>query len=280
MYKRNLSYYPNSDYAATGLPSEDEKMILQPFQDQIPAEVMSQAFTLPAPQTEEDHRTLQEQAHNLLKEAGYEVKDTVMVNTKTGKPLTFEILIHDKGLEKVMLNFVASLKRLGIHVPVRNLDTAAYQLRIDNLDFDMIHYGIPQSPSLGNEQRDYFGSERADTPGTRNLYGIKNPVINELIEKLINSKDYKTLTTNGKAIDRVLLWNYYMIPAWHSGSILVAYWDRFSRPSITPKYHGLDISIWWFDKEKDAKLKLQPEEKSPSGEEPPSLWSKIRSWFA
>lgn len=279
LYQRNTSYYPNSDFEAKGLPSEGEKAILYPFQDQLPSEVLTQSFTLPAPQTENDHRALQEEAQNLLKEAGYEVKDAVMVNIKTGKPLSFEILIFDKTLEKIMLNFALSLKRLGIQVQVRNLDTAAYQLRVDNLDFDMIHSGISQSPSLGNEQRDFFGSERADIPGTRNFFGIKNPIVDQLIEQLIDSTSYSSLVNHAKALDRVLLWNSYMIPAWHSDAVRVAYWDRFSRPKIIPKYHGLDITSWWFDKEKDTRLTHKPEEKSPITREKRSLWSKIHAWL-
>jgi microcin C transport system substrate-binding protein len=280
LYKRSLSYYPNSDYEAKGFPTEDEKALLEPYQDKIPPEVLTQAFTLPEPQDENDKRELQEQAQNLLKEAGYEVKDAVMVDSKTGKPFTFEILIFNKAQEKFMLNYAASLKRLGIQVSVRNLDPAAYELRTNNLEFDMVHNAILQSPSLGNEQRDYFGSERSDAPGTRNLAGIKNPVVDQLIEKLINTRNYKSLTDTAKALDRVLLWNYYMIPAWHDDVTRVAYWDRFSRPKISPKYLGLDITSWWFDKEKDAKINIEPQDKQPETKEKPSLWSKIKGWFS
>jgi microcin C transport system substrate-binding protein len=274
LYQRNTSYYPNSNFEAKGAPSEEEKAILQPFQDQLPPEVLTQSFTLPSPQTETDHRTLQEQAQNLLKDAGYELKDTIMVNKETGKPLTFEILIADKALEKIILNFASSVQRLGIHVNVRNLDVAAYELRVNNLDFDMIYSGFPQSSSLGNEQRDFFGSERANTPGTRNFFGIKNPVVDRLIEELIDSTSYKSLMNHAKALDRVLLWNYYMIPAWHNGVTRVAYWNHLSRPEVTPKYHPLDITTWWFDAKKEAGVKVEPEEKKPSSPKP--LWKRIK----
>jgi microcin C transport system substrate-binding protein len=280
LYKRNLSYYPNSDFEAKGPPAEDEKAILQPFQDQLPPEVLTQGFTLPTPQTETDHRALQEQAQNLLKEAGYEVKNAAMVHVKTGKPLTFEILTYDKALEKIILNFALRLKRVGISVTVRNLDAAAYQLRVDNLDFDMIHGGIRQSPSLGNEQRDFFGSERADIPGTHNFFGIKNTVVDQLIEQLIGARSYKSLINHAKALDRILLWNYYMIPSWHSGVTRVAWWDHLSRPKITPKYRGLDITTWWFNRKKDARVNLEPEAKKPTSQENWSLWNKIRGWFS
>ena len=279
LYNRNTSYYPNSDYAATGLPSQAEKDILEPFKDQLPLQVLSQAFTLPEPQNEEDNRALQTQAQDLLKEAGYEIKNAVMVNTKSGKPLVFDALIFDKALEKVFLNFALSLGRIGVKLRTRKLDTAAYQLRTDNLDFDMIYSGIAQSPSLGNEQRDFFGSERANAPGTRNVFGIKNPVVDQLIEQLINSKNYKTLVMNAKALDRVLLWNYYMIPGWHSGVTRVAYWNRFSRPEILPKYLALDITSWWFDKEKDMRLAEASQEEKPTNKESQPFWRKLRGWF-
>lgn len=279
LYHRNTSYYPNSDFAAKGLPSDSEKAILQPFQAQLPPEILTQSFTLPEPQTESDRRALQEQALSLLTEAGYEIKDAVLVNRQTQQPFAFEILIYDKTLEKIMPNFASSLKRVGIQANVRNLDAAAYQLRVDTLDFDMIYAGILQSPSLGNEQRDFFGSERADTPGTRNVFGIKNAIVDQLIEQLIHSTSYPSLTDHAKALDRVLLWNYYMVPAWHSGVARIAYWNRFSRPEITPKYHAVDITTWWFDREKDAQLNQHGEEKKPTDPAKPSLWEKIRAWF-
>jgi microcin C transport system substrate-binding protein len=280
LYKRNLSYYPNSDFEAKGPPTEEELNILLPFKDQIPADALSQAFTLPTPQDENDIRKLQEQAQDLLKEAGYEVVDSVMTHKESGKALTFEVLIFDKALEKIVLNYTNSLKRLGIIVKVRNLDPAAYELRTNNLDFDMVTLLIPQSASLGNEQRDYFGSERSDTPGTRNLPGIKNAVVDQLIEKLIIAKDRQELNNTAKALDRVLLWDYYMIPAWHSDALFIATWDRFSRPTILPKYHALDITCWWFDNEKDAKLKQESAPTLETHKDKSSIWERTMKWFA
>lgn len=279
-YKRNKSYYPNSDFEASGLPGEAEKAILQPYQDQLPKEVLHQEFDLPTTQIEGDKRALQMQALSLLKEAGYEVKDEVLVNAKTGEPFTFTILNFDKSVEKIMLNFAASLKRIGIALQIRSLDLAAYQARVDNLDYDMILAIIGQSPSLGNEQRDYFGSERANIPGTRNYAGIQNPVIDQLIEQLIVSKDYPSLVNYAKVLDRILLWGYYMIPAWHNDSDRIAYWDRFSRPQIYPKYQGADVLSWWFDPEKDAKLSHKPQGNTPSPQHDPSLWQRVQTWFS
>jgi len=279
-YQRNLSYYPNSDFAAKGPPSLAEKAILNPFEKDLSAEILTQAFTLPTPQNEEDLRSLQTQALSLLKEAGFEIKDAIMVDSKTNKPFIIEVLTADRAFERVFLNFALSLKRLGIQLKLRTLDAAAYQLRIDTLDYDAIFAGIPQSSSLGNEQRDYFGSERANTPGTKNYAGIKNPIVDQLIEKLINYTSYKSLVTRAQALDRVLLWNYYMIPGWHNNVIWIAYWDRFSRPLILPKYRGLDITTWWFDPSKADKLFHHTQEKNPEIKDKPSLWQKFLSWFS
>ena len=277
---RNTSYFPNSDFEAKEPPTPEEIAILSPYKSQIPEEVLTKKFTLPAPQTDEDHRALMAQAQTLLKEAGYEVRKGLMTDVKTGKPMILEALIYDKSVEKILLNFASRLERLGIQLKVRFLDTAAYQLRVDRLNFDMIFNLIPQSQSLGNEQRDYFGSERANVTGTRNVSGIQNPVVDQLIEKLIDAPSYKSLFTHARALDRVLLWNYYMIPGWRSGSVWVAYWDRFSRPKILPKYHALDTSTWWFDREKDARLPLSVQTKDKTNHKGPSLWHTIKAWFA
>jgi microcin C transport system substrate-binding protein len=277
LYERNTSYYPGSDFAANGLPTPEEKAILEPFRDQLAPEIFNTDFTLPAPQTEEDRRVLQAQAQELLKEAGYEIREGAMVNVKTGHPLTFEIFIYDKPFEKIALSFAESLKRIGIYLKVRNLDTTTYQMRMTDLDFDIILSIIPQSASLGNEQRDYFGSERANIPGTRNFAGVKSPVVDRLIEQLIDSRSYRSLVAHAKALDRVLLGGYYMIPAWHSPVTWVAYWDRFSRPEIIPKYDALEISTWWFDAEKDAKLSQAMSEKVTWWR---SFWDWVLGWFS
>lgn len=182
------------------------------------------------------------------------------------------MLIYDKANEKIALSFAESLKRVGIGMKVRNLDTATYQQRVSDLNFDFISGIIPQSASLGNEQRDWFGSERANMPGTYNYAGIRNPVVDQLIEQLINSGSYGSLMAHAKALDRVLLGGYYIIPAWHSPAIMVAYWNRFSRPEILPKYNALEISTWWFDPEKDAKLSQAAPKKT-------ALWRPLWDWL-
>lgn len=277
LYKRNESYFPGSDFEAQGQPSEEEKTLLKPFEADLLPEILSQKFTLPAPNTEEERRNLQMQAISLLEEAGFKIQNGVMIQKNTGTPLTFEILTTDKTSEKIVLNFASTLKRIGIQVTIRTLDVAAYQLRVDNLDYDMIATTIPQSENLGNEQRDYFGSEKANVRGTNNFSGIRNPVVDQLIEQLIHAKDYKTLVNASKSLDRVLLWNYYMIPAWRSEATRVAYWNRFSHPTTPPKYRGFDITTWWFDEEKANALKQSPKVEEKSSQ--PSTWRKLQSWF-
>lgn len=277
LYKRNTSYYPNSDFEAKGPPTHEEKAILEPFRNQLAPEILGEAFTLPTPQTEDDRRALQTQAQDILKEAGYEIKNGKMVNVKTGGTLAFEMLIYDKASEKIALSFAENLKRVGIDMKVRNLDTATYQQRLSDLDYDFISGIIPQSASLGNEQRDWFGSERANMPGTYNYAGIHTPVVDQLIEQLIDSRSYEDLLAHAKALDRVLLGGYYMIPQWHSPEIRVAYWNRFSRPKIIPKYNALEVSTWWFDTNKDAKLSQTEAAKTSWWR---SLWDWLRGWFS
>ena len=145
------------------------------------------------------------------------------------------------------------MKKLGIDANVRTVDSAQYQERIDKFDFDMIVSTFSQSLSPGNEQRNFWGSNAADTHGSRNLVGIKNTVVDILIEKIIASKDRKDLINTTRALDRVLLWNYYVIPQWHISSYRTLFWDIFDRPSIRPKY-SLGTSTWWVDEKKEKNI--------------------------
>ena len=168
--------------------------------------------------------------------------------------MEFEILLVSPAFERVALPFVRNLERLGIGARVRTVDTAQYQNRIDGFDFDMSVQSFPQSLSPGNEQRDWWSSATADIPGSRNVIGIENPVIDVLIDDIIEAPDRESLIAATRAMDRVLLWNHYVIPQWHTRVFRVAYWNRFSRPKITPRY-GLGLFTWWIDAEKDADLK-------------------------
>lgn len=167
--------------------------------------------------------------------------------------MQFEILSNDPSFERIALPFAKNLERLGITARVRTVDTAQYQNRIDNFDFDITVWVWGQSLSPGNEQRDFWHSETADLPGSRNLAGIKDPVVDRLIELVISAADRESLVARTRALDRVLLWGHHVIPHWHIQAYRVAHWDKFSRPTISPKY-ALGFDTWWVDPKKEAEL--------------------------
>ena len=252
-YTRTKSYFSNSELAARGLPTPAELKILEPFRDQVPQEVFSKEYQPPTTDGSRNIRNNLLAAHNLLKEAGWVVKDKKLVNEQTGEPMAFEILLDDPSFERVTLPFTKNLERLGVTARVRTVDTAQYQNRIDTFDFDMTVMVWPQSLSPGNEQLDFWSSERADTPGSRNLAGIKDPAVDALVGLLIAAPDRQSLIDRTRALDRVLLWGHYVIPHWHNQSFRVAYWNKFDRPSVSPPY-ALGFDTWWVDAKKEAAL--------------------------
>lgn len=252
-YARTVSFFSNSELAAAGLPSPEELKILNPLKGQIPPEVFTRTYQPPTNDGSGRIRKQLRQARKLLEQAGWVIKDKKLVNAKTGKPMRFEILLISPAFERIVLPFARSLKRLGIEASVRTVDTAQYRKRTDDYDFDMAITTFGQSLSPGNEQRDFWGSAAADRPGSRNMVGIKNPAIDKLIELVVSAPDRESLITRTRALDRVLLWNHYVIPQWHIQNFRVAYWDKFGRPPKTPKY-GLAFDAWWVDKAKSAAL--------------------------
>ena len=260
-YTRTKSYFSNSELAATDLPSQAELELLEPFRDQLPEEVFTKVYEPPATDGSGNIRRNLRTALRLLKEAGWEVKDGKLRNAE-GKPMEFEILLVSPAFERVVGPFVKNLKRLGIDVSVRTVDTAQYQNRLDQFDFDMVVTTWGQSLSPGNEQRNFWSSEAADTPGSRNLAGIKDPVVDYLIDKIITAPSREALVAATRALDRVLLWGHYVIPHWHIRVTRIAYWNKFSRPEVIPKY-GLDLFTWWIDPVKVAALERR--EAMPGG---------------
>jgi microcin C transport system substrate-binding protein len=194
-------------------------------------------------------------AIRLLKEAGYEIRNQKLVNAKTGEPFTVEFLASDPASERFILFYKPSLERIGVSVTVRTVDDAQYENRLRQWDYDIITGVWGQSLSPGNEQRGFWSSQAADMPGSRNLVGIKNPAVDALVERVIFSKTREELVAATKALDRVLLWNHYVVPQWTYGKVRSARWDRFGRPEVLPKYgFGAFPTIWWWDQEKVAKL--------------------------
>ena len=252
-YARSRSFFDNSDLAATGLPSEAELEILEPFRGEIPDEVFWDEFTVPETDGSGNIRGNLRQAVQLLNEAGWHIKDNALVDPDTGEPMTIEFLLNTPSFERIIAPFARNLQRIGIHCQIRTVEPAQYQNRVREFDYDMISIVFPQSRSPGNEQRAFWGSEAADTPGSRNYAGIKDPVIDELVEKIIAAKNRGELIVATKALDRVLQWGYYLIPSWHINNDRVIWWDKFGRPDIKPAY-AVGLLSWWVDPVKSARI--------------------------
>ena len=252
-YHRTASYYENSELAGHGMPSPEELKILEPYRGRVAERVFTQEYRPPKTDGSGNNRDNMRKAQQLLSEAGWTLKDGTLVNAK-GEPFKFEILIDSPMFERWIQPFMRNLEKLGVKVDLRLVDTAQYQNRLQDFTFDMIVQVFPQSISPGNEQLDFWGSSRADVVGSKNICGIKDKVVDELVDKLIRAKDRVELVTLTRALDRVLLWNFNVIPQWHTKTYRIAYWDMFGRPAINPPY-GLPVTeTWWIDDAKLAKL--------------------------
>ena len=248
-YARSESFFSNSEMASSGKPSPEERALLEPLG--LPAEVYTEAFSLPVTDGSGNIRGNLRKAAALLKEAGWSVSGGKLV--RDGQPFTFEMLLVQPDFERVVLPFQRNLARLGITMTVRMVDTSQYLERLRSFDFDMIVTSFAQSLSPGNEQRSFWHSVSADTPGSRNYCGISNPAIDTLVDLVVSAPDRDALILRCKALDRALLWGWYVIPHWHSTSWRVAYWDRFGRPEKLADY-GLDIQSWWIDPVREKEL--------------------------
>ncbi|MET0679231.1 MAG: extracellular solute-binding protein [Bradyrhizobium sp.] len=253
-YKRISSYFDGTELASGGLPQGAELAILEAVRSEVPAEVFTTAYSNPVGGSAEAVRENLREGLRLLKEAGYSVVDRKLVD-KSGAQFSIELLGADPSFERVMLFFKPSLERLGIAVSVRTIDPAQYENRLRNWDFDIVVSSWGESLSPGNEQREYWGSQAAAMAGSRNIIGIKNPAVDKLIERLIFAKDREDLVAATKALDRVLLWNHYVVPQWNYPKVRTARWDRFGRPAELPKYgQSAFPTLWWFDAEKAARI--------------------------
>jgi microcin C transport system substrate-binding protein len=239
--------------SASGKPEGKELEILENVRAQVPPEVFTTPYTNPQGGAEAMRANLRE-ALRLFKEAGYEVKDRKLVNVKTGEPMVVEFLLSEPSFERVALFLKPSLERMGITMTVRTVDDSQYENRLRNWDFDIVLGSWGQSLSPGNEQLGFWGSQAADMPGSRNLVGIKNPAIDALIQRVIYAKDREELVATTRALDRVLLWNHYVIPQWTYGKARTARWDRFGHPEKMPAYGASAFpTIWWWDAARAAK---------------------------
>jgi microcin C transport system substrate-binding protein len=252
-YKRIDSYFYGTDLAASGLPEGQELQILETVRDKVPAEVFTQPYTSPVGGNADAVRGNLREAMKLLKDAGFEIRNQKLMD-KAGKPVTVEILIQDPPAERIALFYKPSLERLGVTASVRVVDSAQYENRLRSFDFDMIIDQWGESLSPGNEQREFWGSQAATVPGSRNTLGIQNPAIDALIDKVIFAKDRAELVAATKALDRVLLWNFYLVPQFSYPFARYARWDRFSHAEPQPKYGRSGLpTLWWWDAAKAAK---------------------------
>jgi microcin C transport system substrate-binding protein len=246
LYQRTRSYFDNSELAATGVPQGEELKILEKFRGRITDAVFTTEYNPPKYDGSGNIRDGLRAALKLLKDAGWTFKGEKLVNDETGKPFEFEILLDDPQIERVVLPFIKNLERMGVTAHLRTIDPAQYEKRMETFDFDMAVALFAQSLSPGNEQREFFGSKAADQNGSSNVLGIKDNVIDELIEELITAPDRTSLVAHTRALDRVLQYGYYVIPNFHLGAFWVAYWDEFRRPAVSPKY-GIGLDTWWVD---------------------------------
>ena len=257
MYRRIASYFDGTELASSGLPSGLELEILQTVRDQVPPEVFTTEYKNPVNGNPENVRNNLREAARLLREAGWEIRNQKLVNAKTGEPMTVEVLNpanSPNNFERIILFYKSSLERLGMTISIRNVDDAQYENRERKWDYDATVGLWAESLSPGNEQREFWSSKAADEVGSRNLIGIKNPAVDKLIERVIFAKNREELVAVTRALDRVLLWNNYVVPNWTSGLSYTVRWDRFSHPDKMPEYGASAFpTIWWWDPVKAAK---------------------------
>ncbi|MBW8270207.1 extracellular solute-binding protein [Caldovatus aquaticus] len=251
-YTRTASYFSNSELASRGLPEGREREILERFRGRVPDRLFTEEYRLPVTDGSGNNRAGLRRALGLMREAGWTVRERRLVNAQ-GQPFEFEILLSSPSFERVALPYKDALERLGMAVQVRTVDPAQYQKRIENFDYDMTVDVIPQGLSPGNEQRDYFTCAKAQEPGSQNVAGICDPVIDELVEMVIAAPDRAELIARTRALDRVLLWHDYVVPQWHIQSFRIAYWDKFGRPARGPRY-DLALDSWWIERGRERAI--------------------------
>lgn len=253
LYVRVGSFFENSELAAKGLPEGKELEILNEVKAEVPPEVFTTEWKNPVNAAQGDYRKHQQEAMKLLNAAGWTLGSDRVLKNAAGEPLIAEFLIDGDTFERIILPYVKDLETLGIKASVRVVDSSQYKQREDRRDFDVIVDNFAQSESPGNEQRQFWGADAADKEGSRNTAGIKNPAIEKLIDKIVFAKDRADLVAATRALDRVLLWNFYVVPHWHYPFERVAYWDIFSRPEKLPAQTSAAMQTWWID---EAKAKV------------------------
>jgi microcin C transport system substrate-binding protein len=251
---RTSSYFQGTELASSGLPQGKELEILEKHRDKLPPELFTQEFKLPVYDSPQAERKYLKQAVDLFAKAGWVIKGGKMVNAKTGEPFKFEILGWNDTDQVISSPYIANLRKIGVDATLRLIDQTQYVNRVNNFDFDVIISQLGQSESPGNEQRDFWSSKAADRPGSRNYAGIKNPVVDDLVDRIIFATDRDDLVAATHALDRVLLWNYYVVPQYYRAVVWLAYWNKFGIPEKQPAYVGADQNSWWIDPDKEKAL--------------------------
>ena len=251
-YTRTRSYFQNTEYAARGLPSGEELAILEKIRDKIPPEVFTQEYNPPVTDGSGNIRAQIQKALQLLSQAGWELRGTKLVNAKTGQPLEFELLLYSPTQERIAIPVQKNLERLGVTMNIRVVDTTQFTERLRDRDFDLISGGYGASFYPSSDLKIAWRSDYLDY--TYNTAGVQDPAVDYLVDGIeANQNDEKALLAWGRALDRVLAWNHYVIPEWHISKFRVAYWNKFSRPAVRPKY-ALGIGSWWVDRAKESRL--------------------------
>ncbi len=242
-YYRTHSYFSNTDLAATGVPEGGELALLTPWRAELPPDLFTQPFTLPVSDGSGNDRPVLLKALALLRTAGWTVRDRKLENAD-GQQMGFNILLSNPGYERVALPYVQNLRHLGIAVGVRVVDPAQYQHLMQNFDFDMTLWIVPGSDIPGAELRDEWSCAAANSPGSGNAAGACDTAVDTLTEKVIGAQDPASLRDAARALDRVLLWRWYMVPGWNSRSFDLAWWNRFAHPAA-PVREGVNLDLWW-----------------------------------
>lgn len=251
-YTRTRSYFQNTDYEAKGLPGREELKILEPIRGQIPPEVFTTEYQPPVTDGSGNIRGELRSALALLKEAGWEIRDRRLTNVNTGEPMEFELLLYSPSMERVAIPVQKNLERMGITMKIRVVDTSEFVNRLRERDFDMISGGYSANFYPSSDLKIIWRSDYMDY--TYNTAGVQDKAVDYLIDGIVANQDNdQALLAWGRALDRVLTWNFYVIPEWHISMFRVAYWDKFSKPAIRPKY-SLGTGSWWYDRAKAARL--------------------------
>lgn len=247
-YARVGSYFQGSELAAPAAPPEGRELeILSEVKDGVPQEVFTEVHRNPVNDNPDAMRGNLRKAVQLLKEAGWEVKNGVLTNVKTGQPMRVEFLLNSSLFERIVQPYLRNLERLGIKGAIRMVDSAQYTRRLNIFDYDIVVGNFAQSESPGNEQRDFWGSDAADREGSMNLIGVKSAAIDRLVDHVIFAKDRSMLVAATRALDRVLQWNELVVPQWYSPNVRIAYWNRYGQPKVLPALTPGFLQVWWFD---------------------------------